>query len=183
MVSSQSAQIETPPRGRNSLLVYLDFDGVLHHENVIFRPRKGACLVAPAGHSLFQHVGLLVDILTPYPAVQIVLSTSWARVYGCDRASKRLPQTLQSRVIGATFHSSMDERLFQQSPRGMQVWSDVRRRQPKDWIALDDDYLDWPAWCLDKYIRTHEHLGISEPSVETELRAKLAQMCRPEVTP
>jgi len=54
-----------PARGRDGLLLYLDFDGVLHHENVIFRPRKGACLVAPAGHSLFQHAGLLAEILIP----------------------------------------------------------------------------------------------------------------------
>ncbi|WP_349678414.1 hypothetical protein [Polaromonas sp. UBA4122] len=59
----------------------------------------------------------------------------------------------------------------------MQVWSDVVRRQPRDWIAVDDDFLHWPAWCRDKYVRTHEHEGISDPAVESELRQRLALMC------
>lgn len=61
-----------PARGRDGLLLYVDFDGVLHHENTIFRPRKGAFLVAPAG--------LLAEILAPYPTVEIAFSTSWGRL-------------------------------------------------------------------------------------------------------
>lgn len=165
------------PLGRNELVLYLDFDGVLHHENVLWHPRRGAYMCAPPGYLLFQHVDLLEQILAPYPAVKIVLSTSWARVYGCIKASKRLPSSLQSRVIGATFHSKMDEDYFLAEPRGMQVWSDVLRRQPRAWLALDDDYQHWPAWCRDKYVRTHEHEGISEPAVEAEFRQKLEFMC------
>lgn len=166
-----------PPRGLNQLVLYLDFDGVLHHENAIWHPRRGVYLSAPPGYSLFQHVGLLDEILAPYPEVQIVLSTSWVRAYGCAKAAKRLPLSLQSRVIGATFHSQMIDQYFVDAPRGMQVWSDVLRRQPRDWLAIDDDYLHWPKWCLDKYVQTDEYEGISAPKVEAELRMKLALMC------
>jgi hypothetical protein len=71
----------------------------------------------------------------------------------------------------------MHEESFTAAPRGMQVWSDVLRRQPRDWLALDDDYLHWPAWCRDKYVRTHEYEGIGNPAVESEFRQKLALMC------
>lgn len=165
------------PRGRNELILYLDFDGVLHHENALWHPRKGAYLSAPPGYVLFQHVELLQQILAPYPEVRIVLSTSWVRAYGCYGAAKRLPPSLRSRVIGATFHSAMIEQSFVDAPRGMQVWRDVQRRQPRDWIALDDDYLNWPGWCRDKFVRTHEFEGISAPDVEAEFRQKLALMC------
>lgn len=170
-------ETQKPPRGRNGLVLYLDFDGVLHHENALWHPRRGVYLKAPPGYVLFQHVDLLEDILAPYPAVQIVLSTSWVRSYGCTKTAKRLPPSLKARVIGATFHSQMNENNFTAAPRGVQVCNDVLRRQPKDWVALDDDFLDWPAWCLDKYIRTHEHEGISDPAVEAEIRQKLALMC------
>lgn len=169
--------IQKPPRGRNQLVLYLDFDGVLHHENALWHPRRGVYLKAPPGYVLFQHVGLLEQVLAPYPEVKIVLSTSWVRSYGCEGAAKRLPASLRSRVIGATFHSQMVKQYFVDAPRGMQVWSDVLRRQPRDWIALDDDYLHWPKWCLDRYVRTHEHEGISAPDVQAELRHKLALMC------
>ena len=139
-----------PPGGRNGLILYLDFDGVLHHENVLWHPRLGAYLSAPEGYTLFQHALLLEQLLEPYPEVRIVLSTSWVRRYGCSRTAKNLRPSLRARVIGATFHSRMEKEPFLAAPRGMQVWSDVLRRKPRDWLALDDDYLHWPAWCRDK---------------------------------
>lgn len=171
-----------PPRGRNGLVLYLDFDGVLHHENARWHPRRGVYLKAPPGYVLFQHVGLLEQILHPYPEVKVVLSTSWVRSYGCARTAKRLPAALRERIIGATFHSEMHEQSFTDMPRGMQVYEDVLRRQPRDWLALDDDHLHWPLWSLDKYVRTDEREGISAPAVETEFRRTLALMCATPVS-
>jgi len=74
----------------------------------------------------------------------------------------------------------MDAELFKQAPRGMQVWADVLRRRPNDWLAIDDDYLHWPTWCRHKLVQTHEVLGISAPVVLAELRAKLAAMYQQE---
>jgi hypothetical protein len=127
---------------------------------------------------LFQHAELLERLLQPYPQVRIVLSTTWVRRYGCAKAAKNLRPTLRQRVIGSTFRPSMSEAEFAATPRGMQVWSDVLRRRPKDWLALDDDWLDWPKWCLDNRVRTHRHAGLSDTAVEKEFRAKLQQMCR-----
>jgi hypothetical protein len=169
-----------PLAGRNELLLYLDFDGVLHHENVLWHPRKGAWVGAPPPHRLFQHAGLLEEVLTPYPEVQIVLSTSWVRQYGFSGTAKKLPASIRGKVIGATFHSRMQKDEFLTMSRGMQVWADVYRRQPRDWLALDDDYLHWPAWCHDKYIRTHEQQGLSDPVVLDEFKMKLRRMCADE---
>ena len=156
--------------------MFLDFDGVLHHENVLWSRHIGAHLSAPAGYVLFQHCDLLIELLEPYPQIQIVLSTSWARVYGCAKAAKMLPPKLRIRVIGATWHSRMDKVLFMQKSRGEQVWSDVGRRKPRDWLALDDDYENWPTHCIDNYIRTNPTEGISDPVVLALLRTKLAEM-------
>lgn len=164
------------PKGAGQLVLYLDYDGVLHHKNVLWHPKRGAYLSAPPQYKLFQHADLLVHLLEPYPSIKIVLSTSWVRSYGCANTAKRLPNELRRRVIGATFHSQMYEPLFVDSPRGMHIWRDVVRRNPKEWLALDDDHLDWPTWCLDKYIQTHEHEGISEPAVLAKIEQKLAKL-------
>lgn len=161
------------PRGVGEHILYLDFDGVLHHENCLWHPRHGPYLVAPPGHVLFQHAQLLAEVLTPFPHWKIVLSTSWVTQYGCDQAAKRLPETLRQRVIGATFHSRMNRSEFQSMPRGLQVWNDVERRYPKAWIALDDQGTDWPAWCLDNFIQTDGVWGLSEPSVLARLKTAL----------
>ena len=164
-------------KGTGELLLYLDFDGAVHHENVRLHRHIGAYLDAPIGYTLFQHAELLEQALQPYPQVRIVLSTSWVRRYGCAGAARNLRSALRSRVIGATYHSRMDAEEFYAAPRGMQVWGDVVRRKPRDLLALDDDWLHWPKWCLDKYVRTHEHEGISDPAVLAEFKQKLREMC------
>jgi len=161
------------PKGAGELILYLDYDGVLHHENCLWHPRKGPYLKAPSGHVLFQHAPLLAEVLEPYPDWKIVLSTSWVRTYGFYGAGKRLPEALRGRLIGATFHSRMNRHEFVASPRGMQVWGDVVIRQPRHWIALDDDYLHWPKWALDNYVQTDAALGISKPDVLGRLKRLL----------
>lgn len=164
-------------RGRDELLVYLDYDGALHHENVWWSPERGPFLKAAAHFTLFQHAKLLAEVLQPYPSALIVLSTTWVPRYGLEEALRPLPASLQERVIGATFERGMNKRAFAATSRGMQIWADVLRRQPRNWLALDDDDSDWPDWCRDRLIRTHEESGISEAGVLAELKAKLAFMC------
>ncbi|PAJ96074.1 hypothetical protein CJO69_03260 [Burkholderia ubonensis] len=168
-----------PPRHTGGRVLFLDFDGVTHPESVYLLHKRGPILVDALGHSLFEHCLLLEEVLSPYPDLRIVLSTSWVRRYrgSVVRVSRRLTPGLQARVVGATYHSGMDPREFASAPRGMQVWSDVLRRKPDAWLALDDDWLHWPAWCRDHLVRTDPLLGISEPSVLMELKIKLAKMC------
>jgi len=160
-------------KGQGGRLLYLDFDGVLHHENCFWHPRRGAYLVAPSGYTLFQHAPLLEKLLEPYPDIKIVLSTSWLRRYGYSATAKRLPQNLRARVIGATFHSRMDEGYFADLPRGQQVFDDVLRRKPSAWLALDDNAEGWPDECLENFVRTHEEDGIGDPDTNARLVERL----------
>lgn len=128
-----------PPLGAGLCVLYLDFDGVLHHENCFYRPRRGPYLIAPPGHTLFQHLKLLESLLEPYPDVRIVLSTSWVRQYGFRRTAKFLGPSLQARAIGATFHTAMGDAAFGALDRGLQIVQDVASRKPLDWLAIDDD--------------------------------------------
>lgn len=164
--------------GTNQLVLYLDFDGVLHHENCYWHPARGAFLVAPERYSLFQHALLLEQLLEPYPSVSIVLSTSWVIRYGCSKTAKRLPKALQARVVGATFHSRhMLVAEFRNLPRGQQVFDDVLRRSPLDWIALDDNAEGWPTAHINKYVQTHKYEGLSDPDVQAKFKSKLREMC------
>lgn len=160
------------PKGQGEPVLYLDFDGVLHHENVLWHPRKGVYAGAP-GFVLFEHAPVLEELLMPYPAVRIVLSTSWVRSYGCYGAAKRLPASLRTRVIGATFHSQMDERLFLSSSRGQQVVADVHRRCPSAWLALDDTDQGWIPAVRGNVVIIDERLGISEPGMPERIQAAL----------
>lgn len=165
------------PAGRNCLVLYLDFDGVLHHENVRISTKGGPFLLAPERYRLFQHADLLTDLLAPFPEVQIVLSTSWAVRYGVTGAAKRLPPELRSRVIGGTFHNRhMRKDEFQWLPRGQQVIEDVQRRQPRDWLALDDNEDGWTEPHFKHWVQTHMYEGISDPGFLATFKQKLEAM-------
>lgn len=167
------------PKGRDGFVLYLDLDGVLHHENCLWHPKRGAYLCAPSRYVLFQHAELLAQLLEPYPEVKIVLSTSWIRRYGVTGTAKRLPLNLQVRVIGGTFHSGhMREDEFQWLPRGQQVIEDVHRRQPRDWLALDDNGEGWTEPHGTHWIQTHQYEGISDPEVLATFKQKLETMCK-----
>lgn len=166
--------------GTGKLIVYLDYDGVLHHENVRVSNKTGPFLLAPERYTLFQHAELLAALLEPYPEVQVVLSTSWAVRYGVTAATKRLPESLQWRVIGGTFHSRhMRLGEFTELHRGQQVTADVARRQPRDWLALDDDEEGWGS-SAHHHVLTHMYEGISDPEVLALLKQKLEAMCKPQ---
>jgi HAD domain in Swiss Army Knife RNA repair proteins len=166
-----------PLAGFNELILFLDFDGVLQHENVLWHPRRGAYLFAPARYTLFQHVPLLEQVLEPYPEVKIVLSTSWVVRCGYSKTLKRLPVGLRERCIGATYHSQMLGDSFKYLPRGEQVSNDAARRRPRGWLALDDDVIGWPDATKANLVQTDPYEGISETAVLEELTAKLAFMC------
>lgn len=160
-------------KGNGARLLYLDYDGVLHHENCFWHPRRGAYLVAPHGYVLFQHALLLQQLLEPYPDIQIVLSTSWLCRYGYSKTVKRLPLGLRVRVIGATYHSKMDEAKFKNLPRGQQVYEDVLRRKPAAWLALDDNTEGWSDECLPHFVFTHQDDGIADPETVMRLVERL----------
>ncbi|MBB5502196.1 HAD domain-containing protein [Paraburkholderia sp. MM5384-R2] len=165
------------PRWRGGPVLYLDFDGVLHPEEVWRCRGSGPYVASPPGHQVFEHAALLARCLEPFPGVRIVLSTNWVLVFGSVRkVARRLPPALRERVVGATFHRQMDGAWFRSIPRGVQVWGDVCRREPDAWLALDDDDAGWPAVCRRHLVHTDPVLGISHPAVLGQLQARLAAM-------
>jgi len=155
--------------------IYLDFDGVLHHDAVYIHPTKGIYMREP-GFTLFEWVPILDNLLEAHPDVGIILSTSWVRVKSFSYARSMLSPALQRRVVGATFHKAhMSNELFAQLSRANQILGDVARRELKeqDWIAIDDDAIGWPFMYARNLIRTELALGISELAVQSEIRTWL----------
>lgn len=162
--------------GRGQPVCYIDFDGCIHHCNVRWSEERGLFLEAPARYRLFQHVGLLEQLLAPHPAVRLVLSTSWAQKLGLKEAAGYLPESLRTRVIGATYEAAEPGDFFAHLSRGEQVVLDVQRRKPSAWLALDDDRIGWPAWAQGQVVFTDPYEGISIPELQSSIRAKLTTL-------
>lgn len=171
------SQIVGPPR----LVVYTDLDGVVHPDAAMYHARRGIymCPMEAPGHALFEWLHVLEEALQPYPQARLVLSSSWCIRPGYGATLKRLPQSLRERYIGGTFHwryhgaDSYALSKFQEMPRGMQIWQDVERRQPLQWLAIDDNAEGWPEWALDNLIRCDGSTGLSSQRVQDELNEKL----------
>lgn len=168
------------PRSADVVL-YLDLDGVVQHESVLFHPKRGIYMspVLAPGRVLFEWVHYLEAALEGFPTVALVLSSSWCVHPGYSKSLKRLPSSLRGRFIGGTYHSRVHGvdpwtlADFRQMSRGMQIWADVQRRMPRQWLALDDDPVGWPDWARDNLVECDGSAGLSSERVRRELQAKL----------
>lgn len=157
----------------NRPVLFLDFDGVLHPASVyrigdeIFLARREV--------SLFEWAPLLVYALAPYPSVQLVLSTSWVRVVGFDKAKDWLPDELQSRTLDATWHSRLGHR-WESLSRYEQVCQYVQQHSCDRWVALDDDVRHWGGTHRENLVATSPNGGLAEPGKLEELTQKLAKL-------
>lgn len=178
---SISTTIGAPMTTQIHPTIFLDFDGVLHPDEVYLV--KGKPTIKGAG-SLFMWEPVLANILSKYPNTQIVLSTSWVRELGFTRARSYLSDQLQSQVKGSTWHSGMkNEReefgrphttWWDQATRYQQIMRYVNRAQLSRWIAIDDQDGGWDQSCSGRLIKTQPDTGLSDCDTQQKLDAFLA---------
>ena len=162
------------------MILFLDLDGVLHPDEAYLvhgRP------VLRAEGELFMWAPLLIDVLADCPKVRIVLSTSWERDLRFTRARDWLPEPLRVRVIGATWHSGMNQSLegfdklrltwWERATRYQQIRRYVDRAGLADWVDIDDQQEGWADADSDHLIQTDGNVGLSDPVVLEKLATRL----------
>lgn len=167
------------------MLLFLDYDGVLHPDDVFLR-NDGRIELRANGH-LFIWASLLGEITNDLD-VQIVLSTSWVRNLGFRSARRALPEPLSARVVGATWHSAMawngpGHILWDSQTRYEQIQSYLDRLSSEPlWLAVDDDEAGWPEQKREHLIRTDSRVRLSDPAIARELRERLLKECNREMS-
>ena len=158
------------------MLMFLDFDGVLHPDAAYLL--KGRPTLRADGQ-LFMWADHLDRALQPYPSVQIVLSTSWVRLLSFSRAQRFLPASLRHRVIGATWHSRMDQSAWSELTRYQQIRHYLGRQHGCAWLAIDDDAEGWPSAQSHCLIQTDPDAGLGDPSIREQLQQHLSRILGP----
>ncbi len=134
------------------MILFLDFDGVLHHENVTLKRVKSSSVrwlkdnekrylthtgYFVRGVALFEHVGRLEASLAPFPDVRIVLTTSWREHFRPGSLLKFLTPALAARIIGQTPHcdkyGGVGSRLYE-----VLAYLKGNGLADEPWVALDD---------------------------------------------
>lgn len=154
-------------------VLFVDYDGTLHRGDA-YRTPNGIVSSHPSVQ-LFEFADILAGVIAPYPKLELVLSTSWVKALGFNRARAWLPlPELRERVTGATYHSKLhDRRLWNQIPRGEQIRRYVERHHLVNWLAIDDrdDGFDDAQSHL---VHCDENLGLGDASTQQILKRSLS---------
>lgn len=159
-------------------VLFLDFDGVLHPD-AVYLSRHGPTLRTEG--ELFMWAPNLERILEQFPTVSLVLSTSWVRHLGFKRATKYLPASLSSRVVGATWHSTMakewaDDDKWDGRTRYDQISRYASRSNLTRWISVDDDPEGWSQAARERLVVCDSMRGLGELSTLCILEERLTEM-------
>lgn len=128
-----------PHFGTDLVIVFLDFDGVLHPD---------PCLDATR---LFENAPRLQQALSDFPQVVLVLSTAWRQSAPYEQLLVLLPEALRQQVIGVTPNFSEFPATAALVPYRRQAecmhWMRLNRMQDEAWLALDDRPSDFTPYC------------------------------------
>lgn len=150
------------------MIIYLDFDGVLHPASVVVgKDSAGKRVPEMRGPgSLMMWAPVLEKALADLPQVQIVISSRWVWWFGIEFCRAALPPPLAAKVVGATWEGSENMPVgWIHLPRCEQILLHVRRHGIEDWIAIDDDDQGLNPEDVDRwrYIICPPELGIRDP--------------------
>ncbi|WP_341674735.1 HAD domain-containing protein [Niveibacterium sp. SC-1] len=152
------------------MIVFLDFDGVLHPLN--------------RGPADFARTPLLFPLLDEFSEAKVVLSTSWRYTYPFDVLCAKLPKRLADRIVGMTPLNACQNPAHHHD--GRPRWP-VREHECRDWLvaqgledaawlAVDDDREVFSkeapvVWCDPRE-------GLTPDAVD-QIRARLSAMGGP----
>lgn len=123
----------------------LDFDGVLH-------PTSATQV------QLLCRLPLLEQALHGHTC-EIVISSSWRHHHSFEELLQMFPAPLRGRVVAAT-----GEPHIGKWPRYQEILNYCRLNGVRDWVALDDSFLEFPKPCKE-LILCNPNTGIADPQL------------------
>ncbi len=145
------------------MILFLDFDGVLHPE---------PCY---ADAQLFCRLPLLENLLRGFPDVDVVISSTWRETRTIDELRARFSADIGRRIIGVTPKWLDLPELFEiigyQRHTEVEGWIRQSGKPWEKWVALDDKpWLFKPF--LSNLVVCDTAIGLND-SVLTDLAIKL----------
>ncbi|MHA6874966.1 HAD domain-containing protein [Ralstonia pseudosolanacearum] len=166
---------------RTAPTILLDYDGTLHAGQALLD--NDGRVTLDSGRQLLEFAPLLVEMLRPYPSVEIVLTTSWLQALPVDVVISYLPQELAQRVVDTT--KNIKPRLsYEHSGAGRTdvIVSYTYGKRLKNWLALDDSVYGAskfgrePGELMGHFLLLDSALGISDDSAQRRIRQWLIEV-------
>jgi len=124
------------------MIIFLDFDGVLHP----FFPRKD---LPAEENQLFSYLPRLEGVLRDFPALKIVIASSWRINRPWENVINAFSLDITARIIGTTPVLIQKEPPYRRHLRYEEILNFLNNNNlsAAQWIALDDDPELYPANC------------------------------------
>lgn len=162
------------PQKGNIMILFLDFDGVLHPENT---NRKS---------DLLTRLPLIEDVLREFPSAEIVISSAWRlnwphHTLATLELRRHFSEDVAPRVIGVTPNFTQLDR--QNAPDGLhlyrrqwecEMWLRANRLPGTPWVALDDRAYWFRPFC--KNLMAFDNNVAFTPEQQPDFRARLKAM-------
>ena len=148
----------TPQR----VLLFLDFDGVLH------------AFPAPAARAdQFCHLARLEAVLLEFPEIMVVISSTWRLDYPLDALQQLFSTDVRHRIIGVLPEVPIGGLADVAGSRHREIVDYLRGDGDAVWIALDDDATLFPVETLQQVILCDDGFRDKQANL---LRDKVAAM-------
>jgi hypothetical protein len=158
------------------MIIYLNFDGVLHPDRVVYGEGCTPSLVA-TGHSTLEHARLLSEILEPHDGIQLVLNTWWTFYLGLDACIEMLPSPLGRRVIDATIGYASN---YDGTPsRAIEAERHIARHGKRCFIVLDHSNARYRPELLPYLLLLDSDEGLASVPAQRSLARRLTRI-RPD---
>lgn len=172
-----------PPQDQDRITptLFIDYDGTLHSGHALLDTDGQVTL--ESGRPLFEYAPLLVEILWPYPAVEIVLTTSWLQAMSTEKVVSYLPLDLARRVVDTTRDRKARFSYMQNgSGRTDIITSYAYGKRLKNWLAIDDSVYGAyhfgrePGELVRNFVLLDSTRGISDEGAQQRIREWLTEV-------
>ena len=144
------------------MILFLDFDGVLHPEGEGHLPDDG---------SDFCFLPRLEALLREFPHVRIVISSSWRERLAYPTLLKPFSEDIRARIIGATPPREFGlPHPFAHREGQILAWLQLHDAVDGPWVALDDAEWQFDR-CKDHLVVCGSFVGFDDKA-SAELRAR-----------
>lgn len=146
------------------VIVFLDFDGVLHPQYV-GQPVPDAVV--------FCHLPRFETVMREFPGVEIVISSLWRYQFSLSNLRARFSEDIRQRIIGTTPLASYADGAYVPAKREQEIlrWLADNQRIGEAWLALDDAVWQFQKH-QDRVVACVHYRGFDE-EVADELRTRL----------
>jgi len=161
--------------------LFVDYDGTLHAGHAYID--ASGQITLDSGRPPFEYVPLLVEMLEPYPTVEIVLTTFWLRALHTSQVVSYLPQELARRVVDTTGEiKARFSYVLNGAEKTDIITSYAYGKRLKNWLAIDDSVHGAyhfglkPGELLPNFLLLDSVRGISDEHAQMRIREWLARV-------